>query len=195
MQFLGPAARLAAAASVALLWTAFSAAAQQQRTPDPDAVSRAVEAYFASLPDYQPGDLITRLQVERLLTMLDDAGASVPKADKIAERGLADSSFVVKELSSPSGKHFMRKLAMKPGAFAHLDRLSAIPGGEKLIRDLVRDKDGDKMIEYLATTKGGKNMGRMMADIRGGTDLNKPTDRIYTAADLVTAINAAFASR
>jgi hypothetical protein len=38
-------------------------------------------------------------------------------------------------------------------------------------------------------------MGGMMAGVRGGTDLNKPTDRIYTVADLIPAINAAYASR
>jgi hypothetical protein len=193
-QILCPTARLVAAAFIVLFSTAFSAAAQRAGTPDPSAVAQAVEAYFASLPDYQPGDLITRSQIERVLTMLDDAGAEVPNANDLAERGLSDSSFIVKELSTSSGKHFMRKLARKPGTFAHLDRLSTIPRGEKLVRDLIRDKDGDKMIEYLATTKGGRNMGGMMAGVRGGTDLNKPTDRIYTVADLVTALKAAFAS-
>jgi hypothetical protein len=194
-QILCPTRPVVAIAFAILFWTGSTLAAPQNSAPDPAAVTRAIEAYFASLPNYQPGDLITRSQIERLLTMLDDAGAAVPNAKKIAERGLADTSFVAKELSSPSGKHFMRKLASKPGTFAHLDRLSTIPRGEKLVRDLIRDKDGDKMIEYLATTKGGQNMGRMMSGVRGGTDLNKPTDRIYTVADLINAINAAYASR
>jgi hypothetical protein len=87
----------------------------------------------------------------------------------------------------------MRKIAPRAGTYAHLDRLSTITRGETIIRDLVRTKDGDKMIQYLATTKGGKNMSGMMAQTRGGVDLNKPTGRIYTADDLVTALTKAIA--
>jgi hypothetical protein len=171
----------------------FSLAAQQNSAPDPGAVKGAIERYFASLPDYQPGDLISRPEVERLLTKLADAGAPVPGAEKIAERTLGDGSFIVRELSGKNGKKFMRRLARNPGTFAHLDRLSSIPRGEKLIRDLIHDKDGDKLIEYLATTKGGKNMGNMMAAVPHGENLNTPTDRIYTVADLIVAVNEAYA--
>ncbi len=172
----------------------FAAAAQRAGTPDLGSMSRAVEGYFASLPDYQPGDFIMRSQIERVLTKLNDAGAPVPGADNIAERGLDDGSFIARELSTEAGRKFMRRLARLPGAFAHLDRLSSIPRGEKLIRDLIRDKDGDKIIEYLVTTKGGQRMGSMMAAVPDGTNLNKPTGRIYTVADLVAALKAAYAA-
>jgi hypothetical protein len=191
-QIVGAAGRNAAAMCFVLLWPIIAAAAQPSGVPNVNSVTRAVQAYFASLPDYQPGDLITRSQIERVLTKLDDAGTAVPNADKIAERGLADDSFIARELSTPSGKKFMRKLARSPGTFAHLDRLSTIPRGEKLVRDLIRDKDGDKMIEYLATTKGGQKMGSMMAGVQGGTNLNQPTGRIYTVADLVAALRAEY---
>lgn len=184
--------QVAAAACVAVSLTGLVAAAQRTGSPSVGAVTRAVEAYFTSLPDYQPGDLITRSQIEQVLTKLDDAGAQVPGADKIAERGLDDNSFVARELSTAAGRKFMRRLARNPGTFAHLDRLSSIPRGEKLIRDLIRDKDGDKMIEYLATTKGGQKMGGMMAAVPGGGNLNRPTGRIYTVADLVAALKAAY---
>ena len=177
-----------------LLWAGFVAAAQRPTAPDMGLVARTVEAYFATLPDYEPGDLITRSQIEQVLTKLDDSGAAVPDAEKIIERGLDESSFVAKELASPSGRKFMRRLARNPSTFAHLDRLSRIPRGEKVIRDLIREKDGDKLIEYLATTKGGRNMGRMMANVHNGNDLNKPTGRIYTVADLLAAIKTAYAA-
>jgi hypothetical protein len=185
---------LATIACALNLMISFVAAAPPKKAPDPAVVTRAVQAYFASRPDYQPGDLITRSQIERLLTKLDEAGATVPDSDKVAERGLDDGSFIARELTTASGKRFMRRLARNPSTFAHLDRLSSIPRGEKLIRDLMHDKDGDKLIEYLATTKGGQKMGSMMSAVPGGRDLNKQTDRIYTVADLVTAINAAYAT-
>jgi hypothetical protein len=177
-----------------LLEAGFVAAAQRPATPDMGLIARTVDAYFASLPDYEPGDLITRSQIEQVLTKLDDSGAAVPGAEKIIERGLDESSFVAKELASASGRKFMRRLARNPSTFSHLDQLSRIPRGEKIIRDLIREKDGDKLIEYLATTKGGRNMGRMMANVNKGKDLNKPTGRIYTVADLLAAIKTAYAA-
>jgi hypothetical protein len=180
--------------SAAILWAGIVAAAQRPSAPDMGFVAGIVESYFAALPDYEPGDLITRSQIEQVLAKLDDSGATVPGADKIIERGLGESSFVAKELGSKSGRKFMRKLARNPSSFSHLDRLSRMPRGEQTIRDLIRQKDGDKMIEYLATTKGGKNMGRMMANAHNGSDLNKPTGRIYTVADLLDAIKAAYTS-
>jgi hypothetical protein len=185
--------RLLAFVTALILLAGFTQAAPRTATPDIGTVTRAVEAYFASQPNYEPGDLITRSQIADVLATLDNAGAPVPNAEKIAQRGLDDSSFVVRELSTPAGRKFMRKLAQNPGTFAHLDRLSTIPRGETLIRDLLRDKGGDKLIEYLATTKGGHKMGRMMAAVPEGGDLNKPTGRIYTVADLVAALKTAWA--
>ncbi len=132
-------------------------------------------------------------QLETILTKLDDAGVHVPDAESIAQLGLANDSFLVRELTTLAGRKFMRKLARNPSTFAHLDRLSTIPRGEKLIRDLIRDKDGDKLVEYLTTTKGGHKMGSMMAAVRGGGDLNKPTGRIYTVADFEAALKTALA--
>jgi hypothetical protein len=37
-------------------------------------------------------------------------------------------------------------------------------------------------------------MGSMMAGVEGGNNLNLPTGRIYTVADLVVALNAAYAT-
>jgi hypothetical protein len=184
--------RLLATATALFLLADSAHAAPRTATPDIGAMTRAVDSYFAAQPNYESGDLITRSQIADVLAALDDAGVRVPNAEKITQRGLDDSSFVVRELSTPAGRKFMRKLAQNPGTFAHLDRLSTIPRGEALIRDLVRDKGGDKLIEYLATTKGGHKMGRMMTAVPDGGDLNKPTGRIYTVADLVAALKTAW---
>ena len=114
------------------LLAGFSQAAPRTATPDIGTVTRAVEAYFASQPGYEPGDLITRSQIEKVFSKLDDAGAAVPHAEQIAERGLDDGSFVARELSTAAGRKFMRKLAQNPGTFAHLDRLSTIPARREI---------------------------------------------------------------
>lgn len=179
--------------ALAISMVDFVAAAQQARATNDQVVAETVTSYFASLPGYHPGDLITRSQIEKVITSLESTGIDIRDATTVAKRGVPDDSFLVREFSTASGRRFMRKLAQYPSTFAHIDRLSTIPRGETLVRDLVRMKDGDKMVQYLATTKGGQHMGGMMAQARGGVDLNKPTGRIYTADDLIAALNAAVA--
>lgn len=162
--------------------------------PSVEAVIRAVEAWFAAQPGYEPGDLITRSQITTVLGKLKLARVEVPNGAAIIERGLAKDSFLVRELTKPAGRQFMRKVGRTPGGFAHLDRLSTIPRGEQLIRDLSQDKGGDKLVEYLATTRGGSKLGGMMAGVPGGQNLNAPTNRIYTVEELAKAIRDAMLS-
>jgi hypothetical protein len=171
-----------------LLITASSVAAEQPAAKDFRVVAHAVERSFASLPGYVAGDLVSRSQIRAALVRVQDAGWDVPQADEIVERGLAEDSFLVARLSTPAGRKFMRKVAGEPGAYARLDRLSSISRGETLVNDLIRRKGGDEMIRYLATTQGGRQLGRQLAATRNGVDINKPTGRIYTAADLIAVL-------
>jgi hypothetical protein len=166
-------------------------AAQRSLQSDGQTTANVVNEILAAQSGYQDGDLLRRSQIEPIVARLMSEGVKIPDPAEIVKRGLADDSFLVRELSTPNGKHFMRRLAEHPSTFSCLDRLSTIPRGQQTIRDLVRQKDGDKLIQYMATTKGGHNMGAKSARAWGGVDLNKPTDRIYTADDLIEAINTA----
>jgi hypothetical protein len=179
--------------SLAIYLADFTFAASRPKAPDDRAVAKVIDAFFASQPGYRNGDLISRSQVEKVIATLTSNGVKISDPESVTKRVLADDSFLVRELSTANGQRFMRKIASRSGAYSLLDRLSTIPHGQSLIRDLMRQKDGDKMIEYLATTKGGKNMGGMMAQVRGGVDLNKPTGRIYTEDELVAALKGAIA--
>jgi hypothetical protein len=185
--------RLLLSATFAIYMAEFVLAAPRPHAMDDRAVAKVVEEFFVSQPDYQREDLITRSQIEKVVAKLVSDGAKISDPGSIAKRGLADDSFLVRELSTPSGKRFMRKVSAHSGGYSHLDRLSTSPRGESVVRDLMRTKDGDLMIEYLATTKGGKNMGNMMSNAPGGVSLNKPTGRIYTADDLMAALKDAMA--
>ena len=183
--------RLLRAVSLAILMAEFTIAAPQPKQMDDRAVAKVIGNFFSSIPDHHPGDLITRSQIEKVIAKLVSDGAQITQPSKIVQMGVPDDSFLARELSTPNGKRFMRKISQHPGEYSHLDRLSTIPRGQTIARDLIRQKDGDKLIEYMATTKGGKNLGNMMGDVRGGVDLNKPTGRIYTAEELLTVLKAA----
>jgi hypothetical protein len=183
-----------AAIAVACCWSASCssafAATESATAPDFAVVAAAVEAHFASLADYKPGDLVARSQIEAALASVKQAGWDVPHADRIVARSLADDSFLVARLRTPAGRKFMRKVAAEPDGFARLDRLSSISGGQTLVDDLVRRKGGHELIRYLATTEGGRHLGRQLAATPHGVDINKPTDRIYTADDLLAALQS-----
>jgi hypothetical protein len=106
----------------------------------------------------------------------------------IVNKGLADDSFLIRELSSTTGKKFMRKINRHGGAYSRLDRLSSISGGQKVVRDLIRQPGGDELLTYMTTTKGGHKLGRQMTGVQRGADLNKPTARIYTAEELIAEL-------
>jgi hypothetical protein len=100
---------------------------------------------------------------------------------------------LARQWSTVAGRKFMRKIARHQGAYARLDRLTSIPRGKAIVRDLIHQPQGDKFIEYLATTKSGRNLGGMLSDVPGGADLNKPTGRIYTAEDLIAELKREYA--
>lgn len=200
-----PAVQICRATGRLLLWAATvlsfiltdSAAAAQQSPPPStppkfDAVQAAVEALLASDPDYRPNDLLTRSHVSAAVEAARNVGWDVPYSDRIVELALADDSFLVTELSSPTGQKFMRKIGQLPGGYPRLDRLSSISRGQTVVRKLVRQRDGEKFIEYLSTTKGGANLGSMLANAQQGVDLNKPTGRIYTASDLIAVLHRVY---
>lgn len=200
--------RAAAAINAALRWqfalaavivsvslAAGVASAQRPATDKSVMAYTAVEEHFASLPDYEPGDLVTRSQVAKALAKAADAGAAVPNSERILAATLPDNSFLAKELSTPAGRKFMRKVARHSGAYSRLDRLSSISRGQTVVRDLIRSAEGDKFIEYLTTTRGGRKLGSNLAGARQGADLNEPTGRIYTADDLLAAIEQMSAAR
>jgi hypothetical protein len=160
--------------------------------PDFSQVIQVVQQHFDSLAEYQAGDLLTRSQVESVLQKLQDSGWDIRDGERITQLALADDSFLAKQFSTAAGRSFMRKIARHPGAYSHVDRLSSISGGERIVRDLVRQRGGEAFIEYLATTQGGRNLGNKLAHARRGADLNRPTGRMYTAADLLEQLRLAY---
>ena len=178
----------AAIGFLCLLLADASVAREPKAVPEFGLIAHAIESYFASLPDYQAAALISRSHIMGALMSVEAAGWTVPNTDEIVQLGLADSSNLARQLSTPAGRKFMRKLAGQPGAYERLDRLTSIARGQTVVSDLIRRKGGDEFVKYLATTQGGKNLGKQLAATRRGVDLNKPTGRVYTKDELIAAL-------
>jgi hypothetical protein len=186
--------RVVALQAVAMtgMFLASTAVADVPPRPEFAKVAQAVGQYFDSQPDQQRSDLICQRQVRAALAQVDAAGWKVPDQNKLLAKVLADNSFIIRELSTPAGRKFMRKLAQHVGTYSRLDQLSTLQNGQETIRSLIQTPQGDDFITYLATTSGGKTLGKMMAGTQGGVDLNKPTGRIYTSDELLIALKQVY---
>lgn len=156
--------------------------------PSMSAIKQAVESNFKADPNYRPGDLITRDEVEPLLAKLQRMGLPLPDAKQILEKVLTSDDFVAKQFSTPNGQKFMRQINRYKGGYDRVDRLSRIPLGEQTVRDLIRGPDGYKMIEYMITAPGGRALKDEFARVPKGQDFNDPTGRIYTEEQLLAQL-------
>ena len=130
--------------------------------------------YFQALPDYRPGDLITREEVEPLLGQLRRTGLPLPDAKQILEKVPAKDEFLVATIRTPDGRKFMRQISGYRDAYDRLDRLSRLPHGQQTIRDLIRGPDGYKMIEYMTTAPGGQGVGQATLERAAGGRISMP---------------------
>ena len=171
-----------------------AAAGDPAKIPPFSEVRQTVLSYFEARPDYRPGDLITRGDVEPLLARLQQQGLPLTDAKQILEKTPVKGEFLVEQLSTPNGRKLMRRIATYPGGYDCVDRLSRLPYGHQTVRALMRDPGGQTLIEYLTTTSGGKETGKMLSNSPGGERFNDPTGRIYTAAMLLARLQQSHAA-
>ena len=154
------------------------------RATPAEAAGLAVLGYFKKLPDFEDRDLISRSQAKELFDELAGRGWKIPGSDGLVDKVLPDDDSLVKDLRTPKGKRFIRKVSRYSSAYDRLDRLGSLPGGRQTLKSLIDGPDGYKMLEYLTSTSGGTELGKMLANSPRGADFNKPTGKIYTAAML-----------
>ena len=161
--------------------------------PDWSKLQQVASRHLATLPDYQPGDVIVKSNVMPMFDQFQQMGWNVTERRVIQRQLIKDSDFIARKLRTKNGKKFMRNIANYPGAFDRLYRMAALSGGRTLVNDLIAEPAGHEMIEYLTTSKGGKNMGTMLARAPKGSHFNKPTGRIFTEKQLLARLRECYA--
>lgn len=160
--------------------------------PPLEEVLTIVQNYFTGWKGYQPGDFITRNKIKPLFRQLQKAGWAVKEEKNILKRIHSETDYLSRQLSTPKGVKFMRRVSRMPGGYDRLDRLLAMPYGKRNIRDFINSPGGFTMIEYMTTTKGGKNLGKYLSQAKTGKGFNQPTSYIYTETELIQAIKQAY---
>jgi len=166
---------------------------EKEEFPEFDAVIATVKQHLKKIKGYRKSDLITREQMQGVFPKLEKLGWKVVDAKKIQQRMLPSSHFLVRQLRSPRGKRFMRKMNSRTQSYSYLHRLSRMPHGKKRVRELIKGPDGHKMILYFSDSKYGRKTGDLVSRGKGGANFNKPTDIVYTAKQFADALEKSHA--
>ncbi|MDG2381168.1 MAG: hypothetical protein P8N76_05800 [Pirellulaceae bacterium] len=161
--------------------------ASPSQRPHPEEVRAFVVNFFSTLSDYQPGDLITKPQVDKLLTaMLKDAWIVTDKdRQQLMNRILGNDAFLAKELNATKrGRSFLKKIKSYPGGIDRLDKIAQMPRGKRDVHAMIyKIPNGDDWIKGMTTTAYGKRMGNSISRWQGD-DFNKKTGKLYTVGML-----------
>lgn len=163
------------------------------------AVVETVKLQLATRHGYLPGDLITRGDVEPVFKKLHTLGWDVADREQLLKLVLEDGHFLAKQLRSAPGLKFARGVAREQLVFDRLDRLSNMPGGERLIHDMIRLPNGQSFMAR-RPTPGFTDLTILLPKQANGKtprdkDFNKPTGKIYTESDLVKALEKSWQAR
>ena len=171
---------------------ATDAVATSEKKPLPEfpQIEKAAAEYFAKLPDYQPGGVITRPEAEGFFASLETLGWNPDNRQEILAKVPPPDDFLVEELRTRSGKKFMGRIATYPEALDRLDRLSQLAYGKRHVKGLVNGRGGDQWIKYITTDKRGIELSRSMSRAKNGADFDKPTGRVYTVQMLLDELEA-----
>jgi len=139
-----------------------------------------------------PHEIITREDVSGVWEKLQRAGFTVADRGEIESLLLTEQSLVVRQLRTNGGKQLMSKLGSKPNTYDKFDRLSQIPRGEQIIRDLTTAKDGYKLLEYMSGPQAG-GMSKEIGRLPQGANFDQPTGKIYTTDQFLSRLKTSYA--
>jgi hypothetical protein len=159
-------------------------------------VRSAVESHFAALPEHEPGNLITVSDVAPVFRELEQLGWSGVSRGKTSSQLLDDGSFLARELRSTPGRTFMRRVSGYRLIYDRLDRVSQMPGGQKLIHDMIRLPDGHRYAQQTPHQGVPPMTDFLPKGVSGKSprvpDIDKPTGRIYTQSELLVQLEAEY---
>ena len=160
--------------------------------PTASQIQQVVSNYFVTLPDYQPGDLISQKDAKCVLEEMSNQGWQVPESKALLNNVLKEGDALVTLLTTKSGKRLMRKVSSYKLVYDRMDRVSRVSGGERMIRDLAKLPDGERYVK-MQTPGGVPDMLALLPKNRSGRvrkikDYTKPTGRVYTQQDLAKRI-------
>lgn len=174
-----------------------SLVAQDPRKPPSFAeIRELVDQHFAEQSHLRVGDITCQNDVRSLFSTLEASGWIVEDRDEILNKMLSANDPLLRILRSPNGAKFMSQVANEKLIYDRLDRIVRVPGGQRLLTDLVKLPDAARFAKQ-KTPPGVPDLEDLLPKDRSGKtrqvkDFNKATEKIYTAADFKKALQKSY---
>jgi hypothetical protein len=169
-----------------------AATTDEKPLPEFPQIEKAAADYFAGLPGYQPGGVITRPEAQGFFAELEKLGWNPDNRQEILANVPPPDDFLVQELRTRSGRQFTGRIATYPQAFDRLERLSRLAYGKEHVKGIIGGPGGDRWIKYITTDKRGIELSQSMSRAKNGADFDKPTGRIYTVQMLLEQLQGSY---
>ena len=186
-----------AAVAVPATWPADFARGQAPDELPPFSEVRAlIQSQFQTKSDFRRGDLITRGDVAAALRDVEALGWKGVSQTEAATNLIEDGDFLARQLRSPKGQTFMRRISGYRLIYDRLDRISRMPGGQRMIQDLIKLPDGHRYAK-VDTGRGVPDLSDLLPKNASGKtahvpDLNKPTGKIYTLDEFLKQLEVSY---
>ena len=149
------------------------------------AIEQLVVHHLQKVPGYEPGDLLSRKEIEPILNELADRGYVPPDPESARRAYLPETSPLVQVLRTPRGIEFMRAVGRQPEAYDRLERLSWSKIGRGLLADMVNSPDGKRVFEHMSSPAGAKLVESFSTGDAAAEGFRLPTGKIHNANELV----------
>lgn len=158
-----------------------------------------IDKYLRRDPNYKPGDLITRGNVEPIFNDLVDAGfVMVDNSEELYDVFLPDGAFLA-QFARGAGRDFIRQVWQLPDAYDRLERLSWSKTGQAWLQQLAASKEGPELFKQLLTEKGLAAMEEQLKGDGRARNFRLPTGHIRNEKELLVrlerVVNAAIAKK
>jgi len=155
-----------------------------------------VDKHLRRDPNYAPGDILSRGNVEPIFNELLELGLQPATGNEGAYSPfLRDGDYLVQTLRSPRGRVLMRKVSGLPEVYDRLERMSWTAVGRSWIEQLVAAENGAELLAGMLTEEGLQSVELQLAADERGRNFRLPTGRVHTETQLLARLQLALESQ
>lgn len=149
---------------------------------------RRVVNNFLTQHELPRGAIVSHHDVMPLLVALEAEGMVLDR-QALLKMIPSDKSTLIRLLRTNSGRKFINQTSRNRLMFDRLDRITSEPGGERMLRDLMKLPDAARYAK-IDTGPGVPDMIDFLPKVRSSKtrrvkDYKKPTGKLYTLDDVI----------
>lgn len=153
-------------------------------------VKSVVKESLSKRQGYQPGDLITRRDVQPILAQLARKGFNADPSVIGFDPYLPDNHYLVGLLQTAKGAETLRQMKNMPGALDRLERLAHFPEGQKILRKVLLESKGTQGVERLLSPQGVRELELAYGNEPSMKNFDLVSGRVYDEASFFSHLES-----